>query len=203
MKKLTKILSLILCVAMTACFFTACGEDKKQNETVSTAKPSHTVVISVENYGDITLDLYADYAPETVANFVKLANEGFYEGTIFHRIIKGFMTQGGGFTKENTEMPKECATIKGEFASNGFAQNTITHKRGIISMARTSIPDSASSQFFICDADSPHLDGDYAAFGVVTKGMDVVDAIASVPTGQGDFPINIPVITSVKVIKGE
>lgn len=211
MKKMTKLLSLILCVTMVACFFTACGEKEEvagTNEPSKKAKPSHTVVISVEEYGDITLDLYKDYAPETVANFVKLANEGFYEGTIFHRVVKGFMIQGGGYTLENTEETKPCGTIKGEFSANGFDKNTITHKRGIISMARTNEPNSASSQFFICDADSQFLDGNYAAFGVVTEGLDVVDAIASCPvsvspTGENSLPVNYPVIKSVTVVKGK
>ena len=208
MKNFTKILSLILCIAMTVCFFTACGEDKEPSKTTGKAEPSHTVVISVEEYGDITLDLYDAYAPETVANFVKLANEGFYEGTIFHRVYQGFMIQGGGYTLADTVNTKDCATIKGEFSSNGFEKNTITHKRGIISMARTNDPNSASSQFFICDADSTFLDGNYAAFGVVTKGMDVVDKIAACPvsvgpSGEESLPINYPVISSVKVVKGK
>ena len=203
MKKFTKILSLMLCLTLTVCLFAACGEKDSDVK-----KPSHTVVISVENYGDITLDLYESYAPETVANFVKLANEGFYEGTIFHCIVQGFMIQGGGYTLENTQETKPCDTIKGEFSSNGFTQNTITHKRGIISMARTSVPDSASSQFFICDADSEFLDGNYAAFGVVTDGMDVVDAIAACPvaigpSGEESLPVSYPVIKSVKVVKGK
>ena len=114
------------------------------------------------------------------------------------------MIQGGGYTLEDTENTKETTTIKGEFSSNGFTQNTITHKRGVISMARTNVPDSASSQFFICDADSEFLDGNYAAFGVVTKGMDVVDEIASVavsvgPSGENSKPIIYPVIKKVTV----
>ncbi len=210
MKKITKILSLILCIVMTVCFFSACGKTESNETKVDTGKkmPSHTVVISVEDYGDITLKLYRDYAPETVANFVKLANEGFYEGTIFHRVYQGFMIQGGGFTLEDTKNTKPCDTIKGEFASNGFTQNTITHKRGIISMARTDKPNSASSQFFICDADSTFLDGNYAAFGVVTEGMDVVDAIAACPVsenplnGEKSVPLNYPIIKSVTVVEG-
>ncbi len=203
MKKATKILSLILCIAIAACLFTACGE--KTGDNGSAKKPSHTVVISVENYGDITLALYEDYAPETVANFVKLAEEGFYDNTIFHRISKGFMIQGGGFSADNPDVQKQADTITGEFTSNGFTQNTISHKRGIISMARTSIPDSASSQFFICDADSTFLDGNYAAFGVVTEGMEVVDKIASCEVtyneaeGANTLPVVYPVIKTITV----
>ena len=203
MKKATKILSLILSIAIAACLFTGCCE--KTGDNGSAKKPSHTVVISVENYGDITLALYEDYAPETVANFVKLAEEGFYDNTIFHRISKGFMIQGGGFSADNPDVQKQADTITGEFTSNGFTQNTISHKRGIISMARTSIPDSASSQFFICDADSTFLDGNYAAFGVVTEGMEVVDKIASCEVtyneaeGANTLPVVYPVIKTITV----
>lgn len=204
MKKTFKILSLVLCLAMTACVFAACGENKNEQTQSAKKEPSHTVVISVEDYGDITLALYEDYAPETVANFVKLAKEGFYEGTVFHRVYQGFMIQGGGYTLEDTANTKPADTIKGEFTSNGFKENTISHKRGVISMARTSDPDSASSQFFICDADSTFLDGEYAAFGAVIKGMDVVDKIAAClvttnETGEQSLPLNYPVIKSVTV----
>ena len=136
--------------------------------------------------GVITLELDATAAPITVANFEKLVKEGFYDGLIFHRVIAGFMIQGGDPT--GTGMGGSEETIKGEFAINGV-NNPIRHERGVISMARTQVPDSASSQFFICHADAFFLDGQYAAFGKVVDGMDVVDRIASVDTDFRDKPI--------------
>lgn len=135
--------------------------------------------IQLESGGSIELELYPDIAPQSVNNFVKLANEKFYDGLIFHRVIKDFMVQGGGFDTDMNQ--KESDSIKGEFIINGVF-NLIPHERGVISMARAQSPDSASSQFFIVHADSPHLDGQYAAFGKVTKGMEYVDKIADVQT---------------------
>lgn len=135
--------------------------------------------IQLENGGVIGLELYPDIAPVTVANFVKLANENFYDGLVFHRVIKDFMIQGGGFDTDMKQ--KETDTIKGEFIVNGVF-NMIPHERGVISMARTSVMDSASSQFFIMHANSPSLNGQYAAFGKVTSGMEYVDAIANTAT---------------------
>ncbi|MBQ2278819.1 MAG: peptidylprolyl isomerase, partial [Clostridia bacterium] len=135
------------------------------------------VQIEMDNGGIIKLELYPDIAPITVANFEKLVKEGFYDGLIFHRVIKNFMIQGGDPTGTGMGGAKE--TIKGEFASNGVT-NTLSHTRGVISMARSQKKDSASSQFFICHADAKYLDGDYAAFGKVIEGMDVVDEIANV-----------------------
>ncbi|MBR5515234.1 MAG: peptidylprolyl isomerase [Clostridia bacterium] len=143
--------------------------------------------IEMENGGIIKLELDASAAPITVANFEKLVKEGFYDGLIFHRVIAGFMIQGGDPT--GTGMGGSEETIKGEFAINGV-NNPISHKRGVISMARTQIPDSASSQFFICHADATFLDGQYAAFGHVTEGMDVVDEIANCKTNFSDKPLN-------------
>ena len=154
--------------------------------------------INVKNFGSMEAELYPDYAPNTVANFVKLAQSGFYEGLIFHRIIRGFMIQGGGM--KPTFEQKECKSIKGEFRANGFAQNTLKHTRGVLSMARTMIPDSASSQFFIMHEDAPHLDGQYAAFGCVTEGIEVVDKIANVRTDFRDCPLAPVVIKSVSII---
>lgn len=145
------------------------------------------VRIKMDNGGIIELELYPDKAPETVANFEKLVQEGFYDGLTFHRIIRGFMIQGGDPT--GTGMGGSSEKIKGEFASNGFLRNDLRHERGVISMARSANPNSASSQFFIMHEDAPHLDGDYAAFGKVTKGLDVVDEIALTRTGFGDKPI--------------
>ena len=137
------------------------------------------VVIEMEHGGKIELELSPEAAPKTVANFLKLVSEGFYDGLIFHRVISGFMIQGGD--PEGTGMGGSKDKIVGEFKANGF-NNPIKHVRGVISMARTNDPNSASSQFFIMHADYPYLDGKYAAFGKVVSGMDVVDQIASVPT---------------------
>ena len=141
--------------------------------------------ITMVGGGEISLELYPETAPITVENFVNLAKDGFYDGLIFHRVIAGFMIQGGD--------PMGCGIggsgkeIKGEFAANGI-KNDLSHERGVISMARAQDPDSASSQFFIMHADGKFLDGQYAAFGRVTDGMDVVDEIASVPTDMRDMP---------------
>lgn len=145
------------------------------------------VKIEMENGGVITAELYPELAPNTVANFVNLVESGFYDGLIFHRVIPGFMIQGGD--PQGTGMGGPGYSIKGEFARNGFRENTLRHTRGVLSMARSMMPNSAGSQFFIMHADAPHLDGDYAAFGKVTDGMDVVDRIASVRTGMQDRPV--------------
>ncbi|MBQ4602285.1 MAG: peptidylprolyl isomerase [Clostridia bacterium] len=144
------------------------------------------VKIEMMDGGVITLELDAKAAPITVANFERLVKEGFYDGLIFHRVIAGFMIQGGDPT--GTGMGGSEETIKGEFAINGV-NNPIRHERGVISMARTQVPDSASSQFFICHADAFFLDGQYAAFGKVVDGIEVVDKIASVDTDYMDKPI--------------
>lgn len=160
----------------------------------------HHVAITVRDYGTITVELDADAAPITVQNFLDLAGSGFYDGLTFHRIMEGFMIQGGD--PEGTGMGGSDKTIKGEFSANGV-ENPLSHTRGAISMARSSAMDSASSQFFIVQKDSTFLDGQYACFGYVTDGMDVVDAIAAdaQPTdGNGTIPADQqPVIESVKV----
>ena len=143
------------------------------------------VIIEMENGKKIKLELYPEAAPITVANFEKLVKEGFYDGLIFHRVIAGFMIQGGD--PEGTGMGGASERIVGEFAMNGH-KNPIKHTRGVISMARSQNPNSASSQFFIMHADAPHLDGQYAAFGRVIEGMDTVDEIASVATDFRDRP---------------
>jgi peptidyl-prolyl cis-trans isomerase B (cyclophilin B) len=154
-------------------------------------------------FGTITVELRPDKAPKTVENFLGLVRDGFYDGLIFHRVIKGFMIQGGGMTPDFTE--KRCKSIRGEFIANGFMANDIKHKRGVISMARTSNPDSASSQFFIMHEDAPHLDAQYAAFGCVTEGMNVVDKIASCKTGRYGFYSDVPrvciMITDAAVVE--
>ena len=133
------------------------------------------VKVTMENHGEFTIELYPEYAPATVENFLKLAGSGFYDGTIFHRVVDNFMAQGGD--PEGTGMGGADETIKGEFAANGFTQNTLSHTRGVISMARSMMPDSASSQFFICYSDDcTFLDGNYAAFGKVIEGMENVDS---------------------------
>ena len=143
------------------------------------------VVIEMEGGSQIRLEFYPEAAPKTVANFLKLVGEGFYDGLTFHRIIKGFMIQGGDPLGNGMGGAEE--NIVGEFRMNGH-DNPIKHTRGVISMARAFDPNSASSQFFIMHADAPHLDGQYAAFGKVVSGMETVDEIASVPTGYGDRP---------------
>lgn len=156
------------------------------------------VKITVKNYGTMTAELYPDKAPITVENFVKLVKEGFYEGLIFHRVIYGFMIQGGGY--DAIMRDKDAASIIGEFAANGHPENDIKHTRGVLSMARTMIPDSASSQFFIMHQDAPHLDGQYAAFGALTDGIEVVDKIAAVATNFSDAPVNPVVIEKIELI---
>lgn len=142
-------------------------------------------IIEMENGGKMTLDLYPETAPITVDNFVKLAKEGFYDGLIFHRVIEGFMIQGGDPTGTGKGGPGH--TIKGEFASNGV-NNPLKHTRGVISMARSQSPNSAGSQFFIMHKNAPHLDGQYAAFGKMTDGFETLDEIAGVPTDFSDRP---------------
>ena len=136
--------------------------------------------------GKIEMELYPEFAPETVKNFEKLVSEGFYDGLTFHRVIPGFMIQGGD--PLGNGMGGAEKKIKGEFAINGFKQNTLKHTRGVLSMARAFDPNSASSQFFIMHADAPHLDGSYAAFGKVVSGIEVVDEIAAIPTDYSDRP---------------
>ena len=143
------------------------------------------VTIQMENGKEIKIELYPDVAPATVENFVNLVKDGFYDGLIFHRVIPGFMIQGG--CPQGTGMGGPGHTIKGEFAANGV-KNDLKHTRGVLSMARSGNPNSAGSQFFIMHADAPHLDGQYAAFGKVIEGMDVVDEIAAVPTDYSDRP---------------
>ena len=155
----------------------------KATDFAETADVTEYVKITVKDYGDIVLRLRPDIAPKSVENFQKLVKEGHYSDKIFHRVIQNFMIQGGGFDTAGKQ--HEVASIKGEFSANGV-QNNLLHVRGVISMARTKVMDSASNQFFICDATSPHLDGQYAAFGYVLAGMDVVDAIAAVKTSGGD-----------------
>lgn len=173
--------------------------DTSENEELLTGL--HHVAIDVQDYGTISLELDADTAPISVTNFINLANEGFYDGLTFHRIISGFMIQGGDPNGNGTGGSEK--TIKGEFSANGV-ENDISHVRGVISMARANDPDSGSSQFFIVHEDSTFLDGQYAAFGHVTDGMDVVDAICeAVPVQDNNGTVaaaDQPVITAVTVV---
>lgn len=173
--------------------------DTSENEELLTGL--HHVTIDVQDYGTISLELDADTAPISVTNFINLANEGFYDGLTFHRIISGFMIQGGYPNGNGTGGSEK--TIKGEFSANGV-ENDISHVRGVISMARANDPDSGSSQFFIVHEDSTFLDGQYAAFGHVTDGMDVVDAICeAVPVQDNNGTVaaaDQPVITAVTVV---
>lgn len=154
------------------------------------------VTITMENGDVMKAKLYSEIAPNTVKNFISLINKGFYDGLIFHRVIKGFMIQGGCPKGIGTGGPGYA--IKGEFSGNGFT-NDLKHTKGVLSMARAMMPDSAGSQFFIMHADSPHLDGQYAAFGEVFEGLDIIDKIADVATDFGDKPLEPQKIKSVTV----
>ena len=194
-----RILSLALCFLLSLSF-AGCG-NKKQDETEKgEGIGTHKAVIEVENFGTIELELYGDIAPITVQNFIDLANDGFYNGLTFHRIIKGFMIQGGDPKGDGTGGSGK--PIKGEFRNNGI-ENNLSHERGVISMARSRDMNSASSQFFIMHETSTHLDGDYAAFGKVTSGMDIVDKIATeaVVSGyNGEVkPENQPIIKTITI----
>lgn len=183
--------------------------DKIQNEEESgqETKTEHVKVrIEMEDGGAMVFELYPEYAPETVANFVRLAKAGFYDGLTFHRIMKGFMIQGGD--PEGNGTGNSGKTIKGEFSANGFTQNTLSHTYGVISMARGKSYDSASCQFFIMNADNPGLDGKYAAFGKLIEGSDTLDAISDTPVEVNPFgtkekskPVKDVVIKSIKVIE--
>ena len=154
------------------------------------------VTIEMENGGIIKAELYPDVAPNTVNNFISLAGSGFYDGVIFHRVIPGFMIQGGDPNGIGSGGPGY--SIKGEFAANGVTNN-LKHDKGVLSMARTAVPNSAGSQFFVMHAPAGHLDGQYAAFGMVIEGMEVVDAIASVATGMNDKPREAQTMKKVTV----
>ena len=212
-----KFLSLLLSAMLIVAGLTSCGTDStsgaeassntagsKENSTEETKNMltgKHHVEITVKDKGVIAVELDADTAPITVTNFVELANSGFYNGLTFHRIIEGFMIQGGDPKGNGTGGSDK--NIKGEFSANGI-KNDISHERGVISMARSSAYDSASSQFFIMHKTSTHLDGQYAAFGHVTSGMDIVDDLAeNTPVSDSNgivLKANQPVIESIKVI---
>ena len=160
------------------------------------------ICFKIRDFGEIKAELYPEKAPKTVENFLSLIDSNFFDGLIFHRVIPGFMIQGGGLNEQMEG--KNAKNIPGEFRANGYTANDIKHQRGVLSMARAASPNSASSQFFIMHEDAPHLDGQYAAFGKVTEGMDVVDKIASVRTGSRGYYDDVPrspvVIDSVTVL---
>lgn len=201
--KLTKIFLVILAMSMLLC---GCKKEETKDPlvgdgaTLETAVATHYVTIEIEQYGTIKAELYGNTAPITVNNFVSLAEKGFYDGLTFHRIISGFMIQGGAGNSGSANV----TPIKGEFSTNGV-ENNLLHKRGVLSMARTDVKDSATSQFFIMHETSPHLDGKYAAFGIVIEGIEVVDAIcaAARPTNNNGAIASAdqPVIKSITVEK--
>ena len=204
-----KLLSICL-AALLVLSLAGCGKTSVVGITTTSKAPAaneesqgvgtHHAEIDIQDYGTITVELDGDIAPITVQNFMDLANDGFYDGLTFHRIIAGFMMQGGDPNGNGTGGSEN--TIKGEFSANGV-ENSLSHTRGAISMARSQTYDSASSQFFICHADSTFLDGQYACFGYVTDGMDVVDAVceAAQPTDDnGTIPADQqPVITAIRI----
>ena len=198
-KKLLLIEAAVVVVLLVIAILFLLNGQKKANDPLA---PTDYVQIEIADYGTITAELYGNTAPITVANFMKLAEEGFYDGLTFHRIISGFMIQGGD--PLGNGMGGSDTDIKGEFLLNGV-ENDIRHERGVLSMARSQLYDSASSQFFIMHADADYLDGQYAAFGRVLSGIEVVDAICEntpVTDGNGSVdPENQPVITSVKRIE--
>lgn len=204
-----KILLLCCAVLLTGVALIGCGQktaetqssSETQSEDTKLMSGKHHVEIEVKDYGTIAVELDADNAPISVTNFVNLAKEGFYDGLTFHRIIKDFMIQGGD--PQGNGSGDSGQTIKGEFSNNGV-ENPLTNVRGAIAMARSQEKDSASCQFFIVHQDSPHLDGDYAVFGNVTSGMEIVDKICedvTVEDQNGTVKAeNQPVITAIKVI---
>lgn len=207
-----KIISIIMCILLCTLTFAGCGDkNKTNNENKSTSNVTADqltghpqVKVTMENGGTFTIELYPEYAPETCANFINLVNEKFYDGLTFHRVVDGFMAQGGSSDGEGYKGSDE--TIKGEFAQNGFTQNTLKHERGVVSMARATDPNSASSQFFICYDTSSFLDGGYAAFGKVIDGMEVVDDFCNVERTLGSDgaiskPVDPIIIKTMEVVK--
>ncbi len=192
-KKIWLVLMLVLALMLAGCSKT---EKAEEAELTDPASPHPVVTIEMKDRGTIKVELYPEFAPNTVANFVTLVQEGFYDGLTFHRIIPGFMIQGGDPMGMGIGGPGY--SIKGEFSDNGV-QNDLKHTRGVISMARSSAKDSAGSQFFIMHADADYLDGAYAAFGIVTEGMDVVDQIAVVKTDANDKPVEDVIIERMTV----
>lgn len=199
MKKFYQIVLFTVLVVILAACGKETSDNKEQENTANYAeevKENPIVTITMENDEKIIIELEPKTAPNTVANFISLVEDGFYDGLIFHRVIPGFMIQGGD--PDGTGMGGPDYAIKGEFTSNGF-ENTLTHERGVISMARSQDPDSAGSQFFIMTEQATHLDGDYAAFGKVTEGMEMVDEIVAAKRGANDKPLEDQKIKTVEV----
>lgn len=202
--KIRPLLAIIL-IILIVCILTSCAlvkgpEDSEDVTTFEGEYPTATIV--VKDKGEMVVELYPDKAPNTVKNFISLAENGYYDGQIFHRIVYGFMIQGGDPT--GTGMGGPGYSIKGEFAENGFKQNDLEHERGVISMARSQDMDSAGSQFFIMHQDNSGLDGKYAAFGKVIEGYETLDAVAKVATemnggGEQSTPVNQQIIESITI----
>ena len=202
-KRIGLILIMVIVLMSIGCSAATTKKDDEKNTPTTAVDSEHSsgrevkvddpeVTIEMENGGIIKIALFPDVAPNTVNNFVSLVDSGYFDGLIFHRVIPGFMIQGGEGSIDYS--------IKGEFAQNGY-ENSLKHTRGVISMARTNDPNSASSQFFIMVDTAAHLDGGYAAFGMVTEGMDVVDEIVNTPTGPNDKPVEDQTIKKVTVDK--
>lgn len=196
----------IILASLTALTIGLVGCTSKKNNEASNASNSNietsieglpVATIKVKDYGNITLELYPEIAPNTVNNFIELANSGYYDGLIFHRVIKDFMNQGGCPDGNGTGGPGY--SIEGEFSGNGYEGNDLKHTKGVISMARSNNPNSAGSQFFIMAEAAPHLDGQYAAFGNTIDGINVIEEINSVKTGSGDKPVKDVVIEEIRV----
>lgn len=212
MKKIKKIMISALAIVMSVTMV-GCGNsnvktennNSSDNSTTQVERPENLPIatIKVKDFGTIEAELYPDKAPNTVNNFIELANSGFYDGLTFHRVVEGFMNQGGDPKGDGTGGPGY--SIKGEFSGNGYKANDLKHTTGVLSMARAQNPDSAGSQFFIMAADAPSLDGQYAAFGKVINGLDVVEAINKAEveknkaTGEKSTPVNTIVIEEIRV----
>ena len=191
------ILYLLFSLITLTIVLAGCGKSSEEAEDYSSkVKENPIVTITMDNDEKIVLELQPKVAPNTVANFISLIEDGFYDGLIFHRVIPGFMIQGGD--PLGTGLGGPDYSIKGEFANNGF-ENNLKHERGVISMARSGDPDSAGSQFFIMVEEAPHLDGDYAAFGKVIEGMETVDAIVMAKTDGADKPLKEQKMKKVEV----
>ena len=195
-KNIKKIISVLFTVVLLCGIFSSCKSDAEKQASKNEEKSHPVATIAVKDYGVIVVELYQDIAPNTVANFISLAKEGFYNGLTFHRVINGFMIQGGDPDGNGTGGPGY--SIKGEFTANGF-ENNLSHVPGVISMARATPYDSAGSQFFICTADCTGLDGQYASFGRVTSGLDVAYEIAKQGSNSNSTPDEPIVIERIVV----
>ncbi len=200
--KLKKITAAVcLGLLMAALLLSGCGSEKTETQTTEIGELSQgscTVLFTMEDGQTFTVKCMPEYAPVTVENFLSLVNSGFYDGLTFHRVLDDFVAQGGDPNGNGTGGSSD--KIRGEFSENGFEQNTLTHKRGSVAMARSNDPNSASSQFYICYQDLPSLDGKYAVFGEVTDGMEVIDGFLEVPRNSQGMPQTPITIQSAKII---